>query len=555
VLEETNSETQDERPVVVPGPGLLVETIGLILKNNQLHYWLSPRDADEAVDGCFRMLRDLLRAAEQVTIHCSLDEISVNEETVDAQNANIASLIYHFNARNIHEFVLGPDITIDQFRQFMAALEMSPDAIQDEGGFANVIENRCIDNVVVRTVVYKEVANDEVVLSTRKFGIDKGRAQTVENVLAFLKGDVEKASESMLDRIDEIASDSRKLVELIMKAADIREQPEEVEHGESLASIVVGSLRRVMQTVMTTPSAGTKKGRKRIAKTLVMLERDMLDTLRAMAGEADLDAMSTVSAAIRDIRDEVEIEDLADDYIKKRRAMEQSEERVLRYMRSKGLEDVVDSSLKQRLTDDGLDHGEFQDLVRRSGTQSELTASAPGTPGSEFSALQHIAVLLSRLQNIVDKVGDQVQEEEATKLVETAVSVQQAVATATEGTERKIQQLADEIEEEKKAEESEGGEEEPSPGAPPRMSRSRMLEILAEIVQELCQPLSVINCTLQMMLTGKLGDVSESQTAMIKLAQESSDRIKMLTDSLRRISGEPETLSPDLAITSSFYQQ
>ena len=64
----------------------------------------------------------------------------------------------------------------------------------------------------------------------------------------------------------------------------------------------------------------------------------------------------------------------------------------------------------------------------------------------------------------------------------------------------------------------------------------------------------MINCTLQMMLSGKLGDVTESQSAMIKLAQESSDRIKMLTDSLRRISGEPDTLSPDLALTSSFYQ-
>jgi hypothetical protein len=555
VDEETGNEAQTEQPVVAPVANVFVETIGLIIKNNQLHYWLSPRDADEAVDRCFGVLRDLLRAAEQVTVHCSHDELLVNEGAIGAESAHVTSLIHHLNARHIHEFAIGPEVTIEQFRQFMAALEIPPDAMEQEEGFANIIASRGIDNIAVRTVVYKEVADDEVVLSTRKFGVDKGRAQTVENVLAFLNGDVEQPTKQTLDRIDEIASDSRKLVELIMKAADIREQPQEVEQGESLASIVVGSLRRVMQTVVSTPAAGTKRGRKRIAKTLVMLERDMLETLRAMAGEADFDTMSTVSTAIREIRDEVEIEDLADDYIKKRRAMEQSEERVLRYMRSKGLEDVVDGDLKQRLTGDGVEHAEFQDLVRRSGAQSGLTAQAPGAPGSEFSALQHIAVLLSRLQNIVDQVGDKVQEEETTKLVETAVSVQQAVATATEGTERKIQQLADEIEEEKKAEESGDGRKQSEPGDPPRMSRGRMLEILAEIVQELCQPLSVINCTLQMMLSGKLGDVSESQTAMIKLAQESSDRIKMLTDSLRRISGEPETLSPDLTITSSFYQQ
>lgn len=550
--ERTQKESGPEQELAVTGAESFVETVGLILKNNQLHYWLSPRDADEAVGRCFETLRGLLTGTEPLTVHCGHDSMSVDEVPVNAGIPHVNSLIYHLNARNIHEFAIAPDVTLEQFTQFMAALEVSPDEVEEQGGFASVVGARDIENVAVRTVVYKEVADDEIVLSTRKFGVDKGRAETVENVLAFLKGDVGRPNQEMLDRIDDIASDSRKLVELIMKAADIREQPANIEEGESLASVVVGSLRRVMQTVMDTPKAATKKGRKRIAKTLVMLEREMLDTLRAMSGEGSLDMMSSVSEAIRDIRDEVEIEDLADDYIKKRRAMEQSEERVLRYMRSKGLEGVVDGDLKQRLTGDGLDHSAYQDLVHKSGAHSGLAAQAPGVPGSEFSALQHIAVLLSRLQNIVDNVGTSVGDEESTKLVETAVSMQQAVATAAEGTERKIQQLADEIEEEKKAEES--GEPEPEPGAPPRMSRGRMLEILAEIVQELCQPLSVINCTLQMMLSGKLGDVTESQTAMIKLAQESSDRIKMLTDSLRRISGEPETLSPDLALTSSFYQ-
>jgi len=551
--EEIRNDSSDEQETAASGTDGFVETIGLILKNNQLHYWLSPRDASEAVNRCFRTLRALLEKTGSVTVHCGHEDMSVNAEAVNAENPHIDSLIHHFNDRDIHEFTIASEITVEQFRQFITTLETSPDAIEKEGGFAHTVANRGIENVAVRTLVYKEVADDDVVLSTREFGIDREQAHTVENVLAFLKGNAGKPDAATLDRIDEIASDTHKLVELIMKAADIREQAQSVVQGESLADVVVGSLRRVMQTVLKTPAAGTKKGRKQIAKTLVMLEREMLDTLRAMAGDMDLDTMSTVSEAIRDIRSEVEIEDLADDYMKKRHAMERSEERVLRYMRTKGLEGVVDGELKRHLAGDGLDDAEFQDLVRKSGARSELAAAAPGVPGGEFTALQHIAVLLSRLQNIVEHVGTTVGEDESTKLVETAVSVQQAVATATEDTERKIQQLANEIEEEKRAESREG--EKPKPGAPPGMSRARMLEILAEIVQELCQPLSVINCTLQMMLSGKLGSVSESQTAMIKLAQESSERIRMLTDSLRRISGEPETLSPDLAITSSFYRQ
>ena len=79
-------------------------------------------------------------------------------------------------------------------------------------------------------------------------------------------------------------------------------------------------------------------------------------------------------------------------------------------------------------------------------------------------------------------------------------------------------------------------------GTGPKLTRKRMLTILAEIVQELCQPLSVINCALGTIGGGHLGDVTTAQADMLQLAGEGAAKIEVLIDNLRNISGLPDTL-------------
>ena len=87
------------------------------------------------------------------------------------------------------------------------------------------------------------------------------------------------------------------------------------------------------------------------------------------------------------------------------------------------------------------------------------------------------------------------------------------------------------------------------------MSRKRILQILAEIVQELGQPLSVIKCSLDMLKARNLGDLSQVQTDVVDLAGESTERMQVMIKNLLHIVGLPETMTPDAEIQAKLHQE
>jgi len=78
-----------------------------------------------------------------------------------------------------------------------------------------------------------------------------------------------------------------------------------------------------------------------------------------------------------------------------------------------------------------------------------------------------------------------------------------------------------------------------------RLPRKELLAVLAEIVQELLQPLAVINCSTDMIMSQKLGDLPETQASMLGLIDESTDKLETLIQGLQGIAGVPDTMSPN----------
>ncbi len=532
----------------------LVHTIAVILKNNAQHLWLSSRDSEEATDGAYLLLKTLVDEESEVSFKLAGDALLVNEVEIRCDETPLDFFLEHLTERGLGDFRMEADMTLADFHQFVDFLNVDPVEIEEEGGCTESARQRGIGHLTVRRIYFKEVAEDEVVVQ-KEIVHEEGTGEWVDNetlshIVAFLRGGPGQTDDGIQDKVHEIASDSEKMVELIMRSVDIRQQRVSLEGGETLAEVVVGSLRRAVGILKGHPTTQSQKGRKKLAKTLVMLEKEMLDAIRDVAEAADLETAQEVSAAIDDMSDEIEVESLAGDYMRKRRAVGQSERRLLRYMRAKGVKHADEGHLRARLVEDGLGGGDWQELVVKSG-EPRTSPSIPGLDGG-LMALGQLARLLSQMEKIVSQAKEKPSSEMADELGKTATTVRNAVKGAIEGTEEKIRELANEIKEEEQAERDQkaGRKTKPRPSA---MSRKRMLEILAEIVQELCQPLSVINCSLQMVMSGRLGGVTETQVSMLKLADESAERITMLSDSLRKISVEPEALEPDLDITRSFY--
>jgi len=120
--------------------------------------------------------------------------------------------------------------------------------------------------------------------------------------------------------------------------------------------------------------------------------------------------------------------------------------------------------------------------------------------------------------------------------------VDQSIDKVIEGTNQKIDKLIAALTEDASMIKRGGKEGKP---IQPRMSRAKLLETLAEIVQEICQPLSVIHCSVSMMMSGSLGAVNAAQSEMLTMADQSSDKIRKLVNSIMRIAGVPTSLTPD----------
>ncbi len=90
-------------------------------------------------------------------------------------------------------------------------------------------------------------------------------------------------------------------------------------------------------------------------------------------------------------------------------------------------------------------------------------------------------------------------------------------------------------------------------GAPIHLSREELLESLAEINQELSQPLTVSSALVELLSSGRFGDVDEKQREVFSLATSSLQRLEAVVRYLQRLSGVPVNLSPDARLLSEVY--
>jgi signal transduction histidine kinase len=141
----------------------------------------------------------------------------------------------------------------------------------------------------------------------------------------------------------------------------------------------------------------------------------------------------------------------------------------------------------------------------------------------------------------------------AAELTQTVGQVTQEVLQVTAQTEQKMAALEQKIVEFMQ----------PAPAGMSAAARTRrdvearkaVFAMLAEIVQELCQPLSVVHSTVDMIKGGYLGAVTETQVEMLNLASSSADRMKHLVDKLTEIAGFPAGTKPDADILKAVYEK
>ncbi|NCC50072.1 MAG: hypothetical protein EOM20_02535 [Spartobacteria bacterium] len=357
---------------------------------------------------------------------------------------------------------------------------------------------------------------------------------SVSQIMAFLKGEVNV--DKITEELSEIANDAEQLAQLIMDAAAIRQRNLAIDEGESLGDLVVGCLRRTFEGLMTQPASKSMQGKKNLKKTMLLLEKTVLEKLQAMTGERDEGLESMISDGVEVMVDEVEIDSLATEYMKRRRAMEKTEKRMMRYLKAKTNNESADSVLQNRLYAAGMTPNGWQELMvkkeehRGVGSGPGRSGDEPGIPGG----MGALAVLLAELDDLMSAAGN------SDSIGQKASAIEEEVERIAEGTEEKIEALGSEFDQIKKmlvgVQEFEASRE--------TMPQHEFRELLAEIVQELCQPLSATNCAVNMTLGGHVGELNSKQQEVLGVASKCGHRLDKLLERMKEIVGMPKGLKP-----------
>ncbi|MEI6970715.1 MAG: histidine kinase dimerization/phospho-acceptor domain-containing protein [bacterium] len=522
----------------------LLQGLGMVFSHSAL-YGMAHSVTTQALEKCFRTLSDVLVTKTEINISVTEDELLIDGFPVESNSPAVHATAHRLSSLSIASFSLIRGISQVEFGNVLELLQATPDEMRAAGGFAAVIGALGLSHVRSKRVTIQQVTEDEMVVGKDKLAKVVGQGD-IDNVVKFLKGEIEFSATGVGETIQACAADAVKVGELVVQAV----APPAGSDREEEPARIVEAVRRLYDKMAGGPAGQTQKGKRALVRFLEQLEGSLVANMRKTRGGEDVDAEARITKALEEMKDELRIDTLASEYARKRNAISASEQRILRYIETVGMAVVQKAGLKDKLAAEGLSSAEWDDLVEKSGLGGQLAGTTPDDEaGAAIRAVMvsDLAKSLARLE-AAGKVAGGGGNAAATAALAPAdldrvlMEVSAVVTKLADQTSLKIEGFAN------KVQESTGGK------AAASLTRKQIIEYLAEIVQELRQPLSVISSVIDAVKSGMLGQLSDRQGAVLGLAAGSADRLDHLIGKLAQISGMPEGLVPDGNILAAVYK-
>jgi signal transduction histidine kinase len=509
-----------------------------------------------ALDAGFAALCQIVARQPGVTLGADKGRLVCDAHSIEPTTAMLRTLLRRWSTLALGSLELTRGVTRDEFRRLLVLLGTATDEAAAKKAFPGKAGQGGFEHLHLSHMSYQAVSEDDVVVKKQAMAQKAGsaprkkpsRATTLgSEIIAYLQspsgGPLASSPEAAA-----LAAHPSKLAELLLRSADIRPETAQVAGGEQLGNLVVGCLRRLHGHLTAAPAAKTKQGKKAIRHSLVMLEKAVVEQLRNMVGVSlAAEAAPVIEEAVSEMVGDVRMDDIVEDYVQKRQQTDASEKRLVRLIkaqqahpeRAAGL-----GKLQQKLTASGLTGSDWEALLQKSTTGGGKAGGASGTAPP-------LTLLLLRLTELL--VPTQPLQNAALLQAQLAPLVSQlgtGMGTAMAGVEQKLGTLREKMKALIPL---------PDTAAPleiqeQALSRRTILAILAEIVQELRQPLTVISGAIETLSGGHLGAMPALQREMLNLALQSSRRVAVIVDALADIAGSPATLHPDAQILKHIYE-
>jgi hypothetical protein len=269
-----------------------------------------------------------------------------------------------------------------------------------------------------------------------------------------------------------------------------------------------------------------------------MLEKALLERLRSLAGDQ---AAHATEAIMDELVEELDMDALASKYMKSRRLAEKDSQKICRLIERAAEDPEQLEELRDRLADQGLTPAGWQELtIKLAPPSAGPGPGGAGGGGAASDGVNEIKVLTLLLARIGETIRNPPATGASTDVQALISETGQHLSALADITEKKIQTLQTLLTDEEKN---------------PVLSRTELIEILAEIAQEIMQPLTIITGTTAMLRSLRAGPLSNAQGELLSMIAESGERMIVLVSHLMHLAGTPETTHPDQAILDTAYQK
>jgi hypothetical protein len=511
----------------------LVQAIGQSLNMATL-YGMDHKVTRASLEGSYPAVALFVDIYGHLDINITDGSLLINGNPSEAPLAG--TLASKFAKHDLLCFEIVKGLTLDEYLALFALL-LAPPSKNGNTATSKLNEAGGFSHIQARSVEYRRIAEGDIAPTTPEPTPPpppSPEPPDLDNILAFLKDDQSANTQRSAEDIRQLAGDAEKLAELIIRTIEVRASSSNLADGESLTDIVVGTIGKIVNELTTPASIRTEKGRKQIKRSLMILEKAVLQKLHQIAGS---EASEAAEALLDEAADSLDMENMASKFLKNKKAADESEEKLRRLIAKTDNDPEQLATLHDTMINRGLSEDGWQELMisrdSRKGMGEAETASG-------LADVITLTMLLAKLGETID------QSREA--------PIAEALRTLADETDRQMKSLVDKTERKISAlKQMLGQATETEAGKPDMLSRKQLLEFLAEIGQELSQPLTVVAATVDMLRAQRAGILTEAQGELLNMTFDSTARLSHLVDCLIRIAGNPKTTHPDEAIRTVLY--
>ena len=520
----------DERPTEHSGKSepevdfeLFARTLGRGLSQMSL-YGVKHAITQEAIDSCFKQILAACTVADEIILSWPEKDLVINGKLVSQKNSLVQALVAKLLSAEIMGLSFSAGLTRDEFASLLQILSDSTEGQRSvDIGLDEALKQAGIVHVKVREIKYAAVEEGQIVVGEDEVGVGSDDEKAALGLLDS-KDDVLDANGTRA--LEKAVKDPSRLSDIIVKSAEQTAEPGNV---EQMASRILTNLKRGCDALLGGEEARTAKGKRALSQNLNLLEKELLDR----SPETVPDSYSSgISSTIGRAVDTLMTESMVDDYAHHRDALRENEKRLIRFLRSRQDGELDIDAVRQQAVALGLSNAEMHAILRQGGFEGSADVLTSGSA---------LAGLMQQVEGAVPREAGK--EIDQARMVGILQEVESQVSVLMQATDSKISGLKEKFESIKSTEKD----------VTPADSEETM-RVLAEITQELCQPLSVVNCSIDMVKDQRLGSLEQSQADMLDLASTSGQRLLTLINKLGEITGMPSTLNPQEDILSDLYK-